>query len=221
MIEYIRIATIRIHHVSNSDFSMLLVFPSLLRVLAKESATFFATFAFFFHVTSRGYTAKHSSLYITTYRPRNRPDSFFFASTLSFFLPPLVTSRRRRRNSKTNSTGREGRKRRRRKGRRKKGRERERKRGRNSPWAHGASSVPALYTRDGWILRARDVLLSFPFLHVPTFFSYRALVFSLLCSRGRILMARKRQECETPKGCREKIARPFRGCNLSWVGGQR
>lgn len=126
MIEYIRIATIRIHHVSNSDFSMLLVFPSLLRVLAKESATFFATFAFFFHVTSRGYTAKHSSLYITTYRPRNRPDSFFFASTLSFFLPPLVTSRRRRRNSKTNSTGREGRKRRRRKGRRKKGRERER-----------------------------------------------------------------------------------------------
>lgn len=128
MIEYIRIATIRIHHVSNSDFSMLLVFPSLLRVLAKESATFFATFAFFFHVTSRGYTAKHSSLYITTYRPRNRPDSFFFASTLSFFLPPLVTSRRRRRNSKTNSTGREGRKRRRRKGRRKKGREREKER---------------------------------------------------------------------------------------------
>lgn len=68
---------------------MLLVFPSLLRVLAKESATFFATFAFFFHVTSRGYTAKHPSLYITTYRPRNRPDSFFFLPRLfpSSFLP--------------------------------------------------------------------------------------------------------------------------------------
>lgn len=54
-----------------------------------------------------------------------------------------------------------------------------------------------------------------------TFSPLLPLVFSLLCTRGRILMARKRQECETPKGCREKIARPFRGCNLSWVGGQR
>lgn len=221
MIEYIRIATIRIHHVSNSDFSMLLVFPSLLRVLAKESATFFATFAFFFHVTSRGYTAKHPSLYITTYRPRNRPDSFFFLPRLfpSSFLPSWQvedgggTRRQIARAEKEEKEEEEKEE--------EKKEERERKRGRNSPWAHGASSVPALYTRDGWILRARDVLLSFPFLHVPTFFSYRALVFSLLCSRGRILMARKRQECETPKGCREKIARPFRGCNLSWVGGQR
>lgn len=86
--------------------------------------------------------------------------------------------------------------------------------------AHGASSVLALYTRDCWILRARDVPGVPAFFSLSPGYTFHAFstltvrLFSFLCTRGRILMARKRQECETPKGCRERIARPSRGCNL-------
>lgn len=101
----------------------------------------------------------------------------FFSSTLSFSLPPL-TSRRRRRNSKTNSTAEKEEKEEEKeeeKNEKERGRGRKRERGKEIHPSARRSSVPALYTRDGWILRARDVLLSFPFLHVPrSLHSYRS-----------------------------------------------
>lgn len=85
------------------SFIFAFSFPSLSRIFLRERNFFLlATFAFFFHVTSRGYTAKRPYTSLHTGHG-NRSDSFF-SSTLSFSLPPLVTSRRRRRNSKTNST---------------------------------------------------------------------------------------------------------------------
>lgn len=147
----------------------------------------------------------------------------FSSSTLSFSLPPL-TSRRRRRNSKTNSTAEKEEKEEEKeeeKNEKERGRGRKRERGREiHPSARRLIRTRIVYPRRVDITSTRCSAF-FSLSPRSTFSPLLPLVFSLLCTRGRILMARKRQECETPKGCREKIARPFRGCNLSWVGGQR